>query len=134
MFPYVKLNIKVWSLMQISICMINWADYYLPDHDENIIQLSKLSSHIIQLIICISTNTTSIFLFVILNILNIKRNLHVKCISLHLLLYCQNTIYWERRGGKGKNRRTLNWRTRWTALCTLHIELYVYFILVIMNC
>ena len=28
-------------IMQITICMINHADYHLPDHDANIVQLSN---------------------------------------------------------------------------------------------
>ena len=48
--------------------------------------------------------------------------------SLHLLLYCQTTIYWE-----GKKKVLLDFgaeELRCTALCTLHTQLYVcmYFI------
>ena len=46
--------------------MINCADYHLPDHDANVIQLSNSYPHVSPFI------QNLIFLFVIPNILNIK--------------------------------------------------------------
>ena len=71
-----------------------------------------------------------IFLFVILDILNIKRNPNVKCIS-HCICYsnCQNTIYWEwKKGGIWQKKlRTEELDAQHYAPCTLNC-MYVCFI------
>ena len=139
MCPYVNLNIKV--------CYVNHhlfdhyadyhlfdhytdqhlfdhcADHHLSDHHANIIQLSELSSCIVQLFTCISIHTKLIFLFVILKDAEYQRNPHVKCTS-HCICYSIVKYYIMGRE-KEVLGRTWNWRTRCTALCSLHIELYV---------
>ena len=87
----------------------HYTDYHLSDHHANIIQLSKLSS-------CI-----------ILNILNIKRNLHVKCIS-HCICYSIVKILYI-----GKGKEVLGEELRCSPLCTttMHIELYVCILLLV---
>ena len=55
--------------------MINCADYHLPDHDANIIQLSNSYPHAQHSCLHVSPFLQKlIFLLIILNILTIKRN------------------------------------------------------------
>ena len=48
-FPYINLNIKGCLIIMYIICIINCADYHLPDHHVNIIQLSNSTHMYIQL-------------------------------------------------------------------------------------
>ena len=99
------LNIPIYKFKYQS--MIKNANQHLQISIYLIIVQTSIYLIMMQILYSYQTVPTCISILIKINILidnskytNIKRNLHVKCMSLHLLLYCLNTTYWEGKKGK----------------------------------
>ena len=130
MFPYVKVNIKLWSLCKSSsvwsLCRspYGYSCQVLKSLIHNTVMYMYLHSYKINILICNSKIYWISKETIIHNSETVMLNTQVIA-SVTLLSKCY-ILGREKRGIE--NTRTWNWRTRCTALCTLHIELYVCFI------
>ena len=115
-------------IMQITIWVHLSSSKVILRH--NTVVYMYLHSYKINILICNSKYTEYQKKTIIHNSETFKQNAQVIA-SVTLL----SKYYILGREKRGIRRRTWNWRTRCTALCTLHIELYVcILLLVIINC
>ena len=127
-----QINISL-IIMQISICLIIVQTTICLIILQILYSCHSYLQCMIQLFKCISIHTKLIFLFVILNILNIKRNFHVKCIS-HCICYSIVKILYIGKGKRGIKKRTKEVDAQHYAPCTLNYMCVCILLLVIMNC